>query len=114
MSNWLAVARDRLCPAAPDDAPSLAQCSVSGTAKTADISGRQAANDELKRVATSVEVAELRELIAEILANDTEAERVETLEIASRDPDAALMSFRELRHELRENRRWLSAWRGPR
>ena len=43
---------------------------------------------------------ELRELIAIILARDTEAERTETLAVACADPHAALTSFRILVAEL--------------
>jgi hypothetical protein len=45
---------------------------------------------------------ELRELIAIILARDTEAERAETLPVACADPLAALTSFRALVADLQD------------
>jgi len=45
---------------------------------------------------------ELRELIAIILARDTEAERAETLAVACADPEAALTSFRALVADLQD------------
>ena len=69
------------------------------------------AGSPTQRRATHAEVAELGELIAEILAGDSEDDRVEALEVASRDVEAALLSFRTLRHELRENRKWLPQFR---
>lgn len=45
---------------------------------------------------------ELRELIAIILAGDTEAERAETLAVACADPEAALTSFRALVADLQD------------
>ena len=46
---------------------------------------------------------ELRELIAIILAGDTQAERTETLAVACADPVAALTSFRALVKDLRDS-----------
>lgn len=45
---------------------------------------------------------ELRELIAVILAGDTESERAETLAVACADSDAALTSFRALVADSRD------------
>lgn len=60
-----------------------------------------------RRSATRAETEELRALIAEVLHADSEAERAETLTVACADADAALMSFRALVNDLRENRKWL-------
>jgi hypothetical protein len=60
-----------------------------------------------KRRATPAEAHELRALIAEVLRAASEAERVEALTIACADPDAAMLSFRALRDELRQNEKWL-------
>ena len=49
---------------------------------------------QARRNATASETAELRRLIAEVLADDTE--RADTLAFAVVDPDAALRSFRAL------------------
>ena len=53
-----------------------------------------AANDE--GTASPGQRQELRELIAIILARDSESERTEALAVACADPDAALTSFRAL------------------
>jgi hypothetical protein len=56
----------------------------------------QSAGRKRVRVATSEQAAELRELIAVILANESDVDRMETVDIALADPDAALTSFRVL------------------
>ena len=48
------------------------------------------------RMAAPAEEAELRALVAAILADDTEADRAEASAIALADPEAALLSFRTL------------------
>ena len=103
--------------------------------KAAILAELTAANE----AATSEQAAELRELIAPILANDSDADRAEALAVALADPDAALMSFRAmaagLRNETRaparepdddrrpctdcanltaRDKRCLAAWRGER
>jgi hypothetical protein len=60
-----------------------------------------------KRKPTAAEVEELRTLIAEVLRDDSEAERAEAFAIARADPDAALLALRALRDELRLNEKWL-------
>lgn len=52
--------------------------------------------DAPKHQATPDEAAELRELVAVVLANDTEAERAEALRVACADPEAALDCYRSL------------------
>jgi hypothetical protein len=44
----------------------------------------------------ATDATELRDLIALILTNDSEADRAEALSVAVTDPDAALTSFRAL------------------
>jgi hypothetical protein len=98
MSDWLAIAKERLANDGDVAVAETRETATRGTAKTDETTPRRA---------TPAQLAELRELIAEILATDTEADRAEALEVASRDPVSALTSFRELVHDLRENRRWL-------
>jgi hypothetical protein len=62
-----------------------------------------AANDA--GIASPGQRQELRELIAIILARDTESERKEPLAVACADPDAALTSFRALVAD------WQDPWR---
>ena len=49
-----------------------------------------------RRAATAEQAAELRELVALILADGSEQDRTEALAVALADPDAALLSFRML------------------
>ncbi|MFS8085007.1 MAG: hypothetical protein ACMG6H_05205 [Acidobacteriota bacterium] len=49
-----------------------------------------------QRPATPAEEQELRALISQILAPDTEADRAQALAAALEDPDAALLCFRGL------------------
>ena len=51
------------------------------------------------RMAAPAEEAELRALVAAILADDTEADRAEALSVALVDPDAALACFRAMAGE---------------
>jgi hypothetical protein len=51
-------------------------------------------------IATPEQRRELRELIARILPNDSDAEREWTLSVAVRDPEGALRSFRALAETL--------------
>jgi hypothetical protein len=60
-----------------------------------------------KRMPTLPEAEELRALIDEVMRDDSETERTEALTIACADPDAALLSLRTLRDELRLNEKWL-------
>jgi hypothetical protein len=60
-----------------------------------------------KRKPTAAEDVELPTLIAEVLRDDSEAERAEAFAIARADPDAALLALRALRDELRLNEKWL-------
>jgi hypothetical protein len=60
-----------------------------------------------KRKPTAAEDVELRTLIAEVLREDSEAERAEAFAIARADPDAALLGLRALRDELRLNEKWI-------
>lgn len=57
--------------------------------------------DPTRRKTTLAEADELRELVVLILADADEGERVEALNVALADPEAALMSFRVLAAELK-------------
>ena len=59
---------------------------------------------EIPRTASLGQRQELRELIAIVLARDTEAERTETLAVACADPETALTSFRALVADSRDPR----------
>ncbi len=63
--------------------------------------------------ATPDQSAELRDLIAAILANDSEADRAEALRVALADPEAALMSFRALVADIRTDTRAPAREAGP-
>jgi len=69
--------------------------------KAAILAELSAAND----AATPEQAAELRELIALILANESEADRPEALAVALADPDAALTCFRALAADIGSNTR---------
>jgi hypothetical protein len=60
-----------------------------------------------KRKPTVAEVEELRTMIAEVLHEYSETQRGEALAVGCADPDAALLSLRSLREELRLNEKWL-------
>lgn len=58
-----------------------------------------AANDGAPVPARPAQTSELRELVAIIFADDSEADRAEALAVAMADADAALVSFRSLAQE---------------
>ena len=59
---------------------------------------------EIPRTASLGQRQELRELIAIVLARDTEADRTETPAVACADPETALTSFRALVADSRDPR----------
>ena len=70
-------------------------------ATVATVAVADSANDGPDPITATTEQAdELRELVALILADDTEADRAEALAVAFVDPDAALTSFRALVADL--------------
>ena len=90
LRDWFAEAATAT-PATPatvtaSKQPSVATVSVANTENF----------PEIPRTASLGQRQELRELIAIVLARDTEAERTETLAVACADPEAALTSFRAL------------------
>lgn len=68
-------------------------------ATVATVAVARAENNDAQALATPEQAVELRDVIAVILANNSEAERAEALAIAVADPEAALISFRALAAE---------------
>lgn len=61
----------------------------------------QSLPDAPKRQAMPAEAVELRELVAVVLADASDAERAEALRVALADVEAALTSLRALTHDTR-------------
>ena len=97
LRDWFAEAATAT-PATPATVTASKQPSV---ATVATVSVANTENfPEIPGTASPGQWQELGELIAIVLARDTEAERTETLAVACADPDAALISFRALVADL--------------
>lgn len=101
LRDWFAEAATAT-PATPATVTASKQPSV---ATVATVSVANTENfPEIPRTASLGQRQELRELIAIVLARDTEAERTETLAVACADPETALTSFRALVADSRDPR----------
>jgi len=98
--------RDWFAEAATATSATPATVTASSQTSVATVATVAVANTEnfpeIPATASPGQRQELRELIAIILARDTEAERAETLAVACADPEAALTSFRALVADLQD------------